>query len=124
MKLTQNTQGFTLVEIIITLTLMAIAGAMMATYLQSAAPQSALGLVQFKNRNQLQAAMEKINQAYRQDLGNPDFTLENFRDKILEISPLVHGEGTKLLTLQPQDPVMLLVTLEKDGQRVSNLFSQ
>ena len=124
MKITRDTQGFSLLEIIVALPLLAIAAAMIMTYLQGTAPQSAQAMNRFKDRNQLQTTMEAINHAYRQGLKTQDFSLAAFLDEILTTYPLVNAQDTQLLKLQPDDPTMLLVTLEKEGQRLSILFSQ
>jgi prepilin-type N-terminal cleavage/methylation domain-containing protein len=125
----KSNRGFTLIEIIITITLIAIAAALFVAYLGTGFTKSPVssGLVQ--SQYALIQEMELITIQYRNELNNGTLDLTNFKTSYVDINPYVDAPNTLLTTFTSTSGTyttqqVLQVTLKNGDQALVSIFTQ
>ena len=127
--------GFTLIEVIVGLLIVAVLAAMIYQTTGGGLWRSAQGVGECRTLFELQGEMEHIVAVYKQGLkdGGGNIDLTAFRDAVLVDPDIDHvdtsqtgylneSEGTFSLTASPTK--LLLVTLAQDDQRIASIFGQ
>ncbi len=76
----QNRKGFTLLEIIVTLILISITGAVMFPVLRTNLTKSAVPVTRVDNQYQLIREMDRLTARYRDDIENDSLNINTFKD--------------------------------------------
>jgi prepilin-type N-terminal cleavage/methylation domain-containing protein len=129
----KSNKGFTLIEVILTITLMAIAAALFVTYLGTSLTGSALppGLV--RSQYNLIEQMELFNNQYRQQINNASGTLATdlatFNSTY--IAPFVGAGNTTIVNMTSNGSpsyttqnTVLIVTLRNGDQTLQTIFTR
>lgn len=124
-----DNRGFTLIEVIITMTLIAIAAAMFVAYMGTSLTQSPVSSGMVAKQYKLIQQMELITSAYRQEIEKPTPNLGSFKTAHIDGKPYVDAANTGFKKLvsesggyQTQD---VLVVILKDGdQTIMSIFTQ
>jgi len=134
-KYLQNSKGFTLLEIIVTLILISITGVVMFPVLRTNLTKSAVPVVRLDNQYQLIQAMDRLTACYRDKIRNDssniitEFTSDCLTDG--DVSPFVDAGNTGSVTGQitgisynPQSTNILRVTLVEGDQTLVSFFTE
>ncbi len=124
-----NKKGFTLVEVIVTIVVMALAATAFMTYLGRGFTRSAIPVSQVQSQYKLIQQMEIITSQYREQItANPTtFTLSAFRDNYVTSQPYVDSGKTGLIQLTSgtyTTQSVLRVTLVDGDQTLMSIFTQ
>lgn len=122
-------KGFTLIEVIVTIVVMALAATAFMTYLGRGFTRSAIPVTQVQSQYRLIQQMEIITSQYREQItANPtSFTLSAFRDNYVTGQPYVDSGKTGLITLTSgtyTTQYVLRVTLVDGDQTLMSIFTQ
>lgn len=127
-----NENGFTLIEVIAALIIIAVLAAMVFPVTSSGLWRTARGVGECQELFELQGQMEEIVEVYKTQLsgGNGVIDLEDFRDSVLGYSYVDSGstgfleESGNNLTLTATPTSVLLITLTAGDQRIASIFSK
>ncbi len=138
-----NQKGFTLIEFIVSLVLVAILGAMLASFMGTKVTQSGRSVTWMKESLELSEVMEKILADYREELSSdtPDWaTFFGDRDTAAEINALYGSEIDDVqvspTAFQPDptpsddytesgsDSTIQKLTLKKGDQSLITIFTE
>jgi prepilin-type N-terminal cleavage/methylation domain len=131
----KTSRGFTLIEVIVTLTVMAIASTMVITYIGTSVNQSAVPAGLVGRQYALIQQMEVITSQYRNQLninsGNSGtVNLTTFKTTYIDGNPYVYAANTRGITLTSGSGYItgnvLLVTLTNGTppQSLQSIFTQ
>jgi len=90
----QNPKGFTLIEIIVTLILIAITGVVMFPVLRTNLTKSAVPVVRLDSQYQLIREMERLTARYRDEIRNDSLNINTFKSTYVDTSALVDAGNT------------------------------
>ncbi|TFG93740.1 MAG: type II secretion system protein [Syntrophobacterales bacterium] len=138
-----NQKGFSLLEIIVSLVLVAIVGAMVVSFMGTQVTQSGRSVTWINDEFELSEVMEKMLAHYREELNNETLNLATFvgaRDSASEINTLygsniddVQVEATNFVadaspstdyTESGTDTAIQKVTLTKGDQTLITIFTE
>jgi prepilin-type N-terminal cleavage/methylation domain-containing protein len=128
-------KGFTLIEVIVIITIMAIAAALLASYMGKSFTQSPASAGLVNNQYKLIQQMEKITSNYRQALQTGGGTLDlctnpvtSFKAVNVDGQPFVDAANTSctftLTSGTYTTRSALLVTLTDGQQKLQSIFTQ
>jgi prepilin-type N-terminal cleavage/methylation domain-containing protein len=130
----KSDHGFTLIEIIITITLTAIGAALFVAYLGTSFTQSPASSGMVTRQYALIQQMELITVKYRNDINSGSFTLSGFETYIGTLPKYIPGTqsgvddgntGRRTLTYgSTTTQEFMQVTLTDGGQTLVSLFTQ
>jgi len=134
-----KSRGFTLLELLITLTVAAVLGAMLLTFLGTNVMQSGNPVVTVGDYNDLNQVMERIVEEYKARIKNGNLKIGGTAGLLSWVQAnygsYVDGANTKFITFdgtnrevsctygQP-DCLTLKLALKKNNQRVINFFTE
>lgn len=119
--------GFTLIEIIVTLTIVAVAGALFVAYMGTSLTQSAVPASQVRSQYALIQQMEEITSDYRKALndGGGTINLQAFKVQHVDTKPNIYSVSEIILmigALETQSK-LLQVTLRDGDQYLFAVFT-
>lgn len=123
-------RGFTLIEVIITIMIVAIAAAGVIGYMGSSFTESVVPAGQVQRQYQLIQRMEIITSQYRNEItNNSSFTLETFKASYIDNTQYVDDSRTGLITIQDSTNTyttrsVLRVTLVNGDQTLVSIFTK
>jgi prepilin-type N-terminal cleavage/methylation domain-containing protein len=123
-------KGFTLIEVIITIIIMAIAAAAFLQLFGTAFTGSAVPATEVKSQYQMIQQMETFTSQYRDQItNNASFDLATFESNYIDGKPYVDSTKTGLIPLTSSDGLyttqpVLRVTLTDGKQTVMSIFTQ
>jgi prepilin-type N-terminal cleavage/methylation domain-containing protein len=132
-----NKKGFTLIEVIIALVVVAILGTLMVSYYQGGIQKSGIPVIWVTQEFQIFQAMERITADYKKALS--DGTSFSSFEATITTANTAGNYGTGLVmtadyinistggTISPSDStngLILRVTLQKGDQSVTSLFTK
>jgi prepilin-type N-terminal cleavage/methylation domain-containing protein len=133
----QNQNGFTLVEIIVTLILISITGVVMFPVLRTNLTKSAVPVVRMENQYHLIQEMDRLTARYRDELQNDslsinDFDINDFKTNYVDVIPFRDAGNTGFLsvgqitgnTYNTQSTNILRVTLVDGDQTLVSFFTE
>lgn len=133
----QCQEGFTLVEIIVTLILISITGVVMFPVLHTNLTKSAVPVVRLENQYHLIQAMDRLTARYRDEIQNDslnisDFDINDFKTNYVDVSPFRDAGNTGFLAAgqitgnayNTQSTNILRVTLVDGDQTLVSLFTE
>ncbi|HDQ04586.1 MAG TPA: prepilin-type N-terminal cleavage/methylation domain-containing protein [Deltaproteobacteria bacterium] len=124
----KSNRGFTLIEVIITITLIAIAAALFVAYIGTAFTKSPVSSGMVAKQYALIQEMEIITSKYRQEIENGTLDLNNFLANPVNVNPFVDAANTGFRQLTGDGGYVtgqvLMVTLRDGDQSVMSIFSQ
>ena len=120
----KKSRGFTLIEVIITITLIAIAAALFVAYIGTSFTQSPVAAGMVSKQYALIQEMEIITSRYRQEISSGTLDLNNFKTYVdantyIDSSAFVTLDSGSYVTRQ-----VLVVILRYEDQRVMSIFTQ
>ena len=134
-KETRNPNGFTLIEVIIAIVLVAILGTVLVSYMSGGISKSGLPVVWVKQEFDIYKTMEKITADYQKALLSSPFDLHAFQTD--KVTPYASGNMTVTTdylninrtsgaqaTADYTSGLILRVTLQKGDQSVTALFTR
>ena len=122
----KNNRGFTLIEVIITVTLIAIAAAMFVAYMGTSLTQSPVSSGMVAKQYALIQEMELITSQYRQEISNETLDLTSFKAYV-DNNYMPHIDSSNLVTLNSGSYTtqqVLAVTLKDGDQTIMSIFTQ
>jgi len=93
----QNQNGFTLIEIIVTLILVAITGVVMFPVLRTNLTKSAVPVVRLDSQYQLSQEMERLTARYRDEIFNDSLDINTYKSTYVDTSAFVDAGNTGFL---------------------------
>lgn len=124
----KDQKGFTLIEIIITIIILAVAASMMMALFGRQFTGSAVPAAQVQSQYKLIQQMEIFTSQYRNEItSNPSFNLSTFKSSFIDGKPYVYSSSTKMLpaftygTRTSQS--YLCVTLRDGDQTLMTIFT-
>jgi len=128
----ENRKGFTLLEIIVTLILISITGAVMFPVLRTNLTQSAVPVIRVDNQYQLIQEMDRLTARYRDEILNDALDISTFKTNYVDASPLVDAGNTGFLgagqitgnAYNTQSTNILRVTLVDGDQWLVSFFTE
>lgn len=120
----KKNSGFTLIEVIITITLIAIAAALFVAYIGTSSMQSPVAAGMVSKQYTLIQQMEIITSRYRQEISGGTLNLNNFKTYV-DANPYI--DSSNLITLNSGSYTtqqVLAVTLKDGDQTVFSIFTQ
>ena len=124
----KDCKGFTLIEVIITIVILAIAAAAAIGYMGTSFTGSAVPAGQVQRQYQLIQRMETITSQYRNAITNDSaFTLANFKTSFIDGTQYVDSTQTGLITMTSgtyTTQSVLRVTLVNGDQTLISIFTQ
>ena len=128
----QNRQGFTLIEIIVTLILISITGVVMFPVLRTNLTKSAVPVIRLGSQYLLIQEMDRLTARYRDEIQNDSLNIGNFKTTYVDVSPFVDAGNTAFLGIgqitgnaySSQSPNILRVTLVDSDQRLVSYFTE
>jgi prepilin-type N-terminal cleavage/methylation domain-containing protein len=124
-------KGFTLIEVIMTIVIMAVAAAAFLAFFGKAFTGSAVPAGQVQSQYNLIQRMETITSQYRDQItNNASFSLATFKSSFVDGTQYVDNTKTGLITLTSSDGVytttqpVLRVTLTDGKQTLMSIFTQ
>jgi prepilin-type N-terminal cleavage/methylation domain-containing protein len=131
----RDSRGFTLIEVIITIVIVAILGTFLVSYMSGGITKSSIPVIWVKQEFNLFETMEKITVDYQKAVSSTSFAsseLDTFRSAItppqgMTVTPdyinIARGDGT-LTTEDSTTGLILRVKLQKGDQSVTALFTR
>lgn len=123
----RNEKGFTLIEIIGTIVVMAIAAIMIMVIFGKQFGGSAITAGQIQSQYKLVEQMELFTSQYRDQItNNPSFTLATFKSSYIDGKTYVDGDNTGLVTFPygtRTTQQCLKVTLKDGDQTLVSIFT-
>ncbi|MBU0769585.1 MAG: type II secretion system GspH family protein [Proteobacteria bacterium] len=107
-------KGFTLIEIIVTITIGAILAAMFVNYMGRAFSGSSESINILKETYEINQVIEKVTAAYEQDLKNDTLNLTTFKNNLAGFSENVTCSG-RFLNYRSPAPAGNLIDSNADG---------
>ncbi len=123
----KSNRGFTLIEIIITIVIIAIAAALFVTSLGKSFTQSSVSSGAVKSQYALIQQMELITIQYRQNINSGTLNLATFKTSNVDGQPYVDAANTIMTTLPYgtyTTQQFLQVTLTDGKQTLLSIFTQ
>lgn len=123
----KSNRGFTLIEIIITIVVIAIAAALFVTSLGKSFTQSSVSSGAVKSQYALIQQMELITIQYRQNINSGTLNLATFKTSNVDGQPYVDAANTIMTTLPYgayTTQQFLQVTLTDGKQTLLSIFTQ
>ena len=123
-------KGFTLIEVIMTIVIMAVAAAAFLAFFGKAFTGSAVPAGQVQSQYKLIQQMETITSQYRDQItNNASFSLAAFKSSFIDGTQYVDSTKTGLITLPSSDGLyttqnVLRVTLTDGKQTLMSIFTQ
>jgi type II secretory pathway component PulJ len=119
--------GITLIEIIITIIIMAIAAVMIMVIFGKQFTGSAIPVAQVQSQYKLVEQMEKITSQYRDQItNNQSFNLASFKSSFIDGKPYVDSANTGMVTFTygaRTTQQCLKVTLKDGDQTLVSIFT-
>ena len=125
----KHNKGFTLIEVIITIVIMAVAAAAFLAFFGKALTGSAVPAGQVQNQYKLIQQMETITSQYRDQItNNASFSLSTFKSSFVDGTQYIDSTKTGLITLTSSDGLyitqnVLRVTLTDGKQTLMSIFT-
>jgi len=128
-----NKNGFTLIEIIVTLILIAITGVVMFPVLRTNLTKSAAPVTRVDSQYQLVQEMDRLTARYRDEIRNDSLNISNFKSTYVDTSAFVDAGNTGFLGVgqitgsngyNTQSTNILRVTLVDEDQRLVSYFTE
>jgi prepilin-type N-terminal cleavage/methylation domain-containing protein len=125
-----NHNGFTLIEVIVTLVVAAILGTLLVSLMGTNLTKSALPISLVGNQYKIVQAMETITSRYREEIKNGTLNLNTFKAAYVDTNTYVDGPATGFITLTSTGGTpyttqqVLRVTLRSGDQSVQTFFTQ
>ena len=124
-----NQKGFTLLEIIVTLILVAISAAVMFPVLGTNLVRSAEPVERLNDHHLLVQEMDRLTGIYRDVIHDGTLNINSFKTDEVDTSPYVDAGLTNFITLSDgayttASPNILRVTLVNNDQTLVALFAQ
>lgn len=120
-------KGFTLVEVIVTILILAIAAAAMMAMFGRQFTGSAVPAGQVQSQYRLVQQMETITSQYRNELtNNASFSLTSFKNDYIDGKPYVYSSQTGMVTFNyggVASRSYLRVTLKDGDQKLTSIFT-
>ena len=85
----QNRNGFTLIEIIVTLVLVAITGVVMLPVLRTNLTKSAMPVTRVDSQYQLVREMDRLTARYRDEIDSDSLAINDFKTNFVDTSAFV-----------------------------------
>ena len=129
----RSRNGFTLIEIIVTLMLIAITAAIMFPVLGTSLVKSPEPITRIENQYRLVEEMDKLTAIYRDALAQDTLNISSFKTNRVDTNPLKDAAGTQFLEDGDQDGIytnsavttpILMVTLRLGDQTLCSLFTE
>ena len=125
-------RGFTLLEIIVTLILISITGALMFPVLRTNLTSSAIPVRRVENQYRLVQEMDRLTGLYRSEIYKDTLDINVFKASSVDTSPLVVAGETGFLAAgqitgnayASQSTSILRVTLSDGDQRLVAFFTE
>ena len=142
LSLFTKNQGFTLLEVVITLIVGSILGAILVQFMGTSMKNSFEPVIMVQERNGVNEIMEKLNSVYKMRLMTSNDPLTNFQADVLSgmnppLAPVIGHytvNETKYITFTggvedvasdtAADPNVLKVTITHGGQSLTALFTK
>ena len=123
----KDCKGFTLIEVIITIVILAIAAAAAIGYMGTSFTGSAVPAGQVQRQYQLIQRMETITSQYRDEItNNTSFNLTSFKNNYIDGKPYVYTPQTGPITFVYGGSTTrnyLRVTLKSGDQTLMSIFT-
>lgn len=113
-------QGFTLIEIILTIVLAALAGLASFVFLGGVVTRSADPVIMVQNLAASQTGMEKATEEYQDYLTDEDITWEAFQEALL----VIPGISFSPVSLNGETFALIEVTATSGQQTVRTIFAE
>jgi prepilin-type N-terminal cleavage/methylation domain-containing protein len=129
----RNSRGFTLIEIIVTLILIAITGVVMFPVLRTNLTKSALPLTRVDSQYQLVQEMDRLTAQYRDEILNDSLNINTFKSTYVDTSTYIDAGNTGFVGVgqitgsggyNNQSTNILRVTLVDGEQRLVSFFTE
>ena len=120
----RSNRGFTLIEVIITITLIAVAAALFVSYMGTSFTQSPVSSGMVAKQYALIQQMELITSEYRQEINEGTLNLDNFKTYIDANYGTASTEKTTLDSGTYITQEFLQVTLTDGDQTMISIFTQ
>jgi len=123
----RSSRGFTLIEVIITIIITAIAATLFVAYMGTSFTKSPASSALVNKQYALIQQMELITIQYRQEINNGTLNLTNFKTAYVDTNPNVDSANTFFTTLTSgtyTTQQVLQVTLKDGDQTLLNIFTQ
>lgn len=134
-RTSKNSKGFTLIEVILTIVIVAILGTVLVSYMSGGIAKSSLPVIWVKQEFNIVQTMEKITADYQQALLSSPFNLGDFAAN--KVAPYAGGGMTVtnnfvnidrttgvLSASDSANGLILRVKLQKGDQSVTALFTR
>ena len=126
----RNKNGFTLIEIIVTLILIAITGVVMFPVLRTNLTKSAAPVARVDSQYQLVQEMDRLTARYRDDIRNDTLNINTFKSTYVDTSAFVDAGNTAFVvagqitgangyTNQASNNILRVTLVDGDQQLVS-----
>lgn len=129
-----NTEGFTLIEVIITIVVAAILAGLFVTYIGPNLIGSSVSAARAQDHYELMGIMEKINKDYVQLMKDEDpNVLDTLQSRIAAGNYGAYTQSTKFITFDASNTEQsaetpgsntLKVTITKNDQTITSLFTK
>ena len=131
----RNSRGFTLIEVIVTIVIVAILGTFLVSYMSGGIAKSSIPVIWVKQEFNLFETMEKITVDYQKAVSSTSFSssdMDTFRSTITpplgmtvtsDYINIARGDGT-ITTENSASGLILRVNLQKGDQKVTALFTR
>ena len=128
----EKRKGFTLLEIIVALILIAITGAVMLPVLRTNLVQGTVPVNRLDSQYRLAQEMERLTARYRDEIFNDTLDINAFKGTYVDASPFVDAGNTGFLAVgqitgnayNTQSPNILRVTLADGDLQLVAFFSE
>ena len=131
----KSSKGFTLIEVIVAITLIAIAAALFVTYLGTSLTKSPVPAGLVRNQYGLIEQMELFNNQYRQQIdiatGTLATDLSTFKTTYIDGKPFVDAGNTTIINMTSNGSpdyttqnTVLIVTLKNGDQTLQTIFTR
>lgn len=131
----KSSKGFTLIEVIVAITLIAVAAALFVTYLGTSLTKSPVPAGLVRNQYGLIEQMELFNNQYRQQIdiatGTLATDLATFKTTYIDGKPFVDAGNTTIINMTSNGSpgyttqnTVLIVTLKNGDQTLQTIFTR